>query len=53
MGKATSIQAKRDEKGRRSQVMCHQIEQLKEEIKEKDQAMIVEHFKHQNISKEL
>jgi len=33
-------------------VMCHQIEQLKEEIKEKDVAMIAEHFKHQNISKE-
>lgn len=34
------------------QVMCHQIEQLKEEIKEKDVAMIAEHFKHQGISKD-
>merc|ERR1719277_2848026 len=33
-------------------VMCHQIEQLKEEIKEKDKAMITEHFDHQFIQKE-
>lgn len=33
-------------------VMCHQIDQLKEEIKEKDKAMISEHFEHQFISKE-
>lgn len=33
-------------------VMSHQIEQLKEEIKEKDKAMISEHFAHQNINKE-
>merc|ERR1719277_96350 len=33
-------------------VMCHQIDQLKEEIKEKDKAMITEHFDHQFIQKE-
>eukprot|EP00931_Biecheleriopsis_adriatica_P005896 TRINITY_DN107371_c0_g1_i1.p1 TRINITY_DN107371_c0_g1~~TRINITY_DN107371_c0_g1_i1.p1 ORF type:complete len:872 (+),score=341.42 TRINITY_DN107371_c0_g1_i1:172-2787(+) len=33
-------------------VMCHQIDQLKEEIKEKDKAMITEHFDHEFISKE-
>merc|ERR1719222_1244604 len=33
-------------------VMYHQIEQLKEEIKEKDKAMITEHFDHQFIQKE-
>eukprot|EP00747_Dinoflagellata_sp_TGD_P210717 gnl/TRDRNA2_/TRDRNA2_83982_c0_seq2.p1 gnl/TRDRNA2_/TRDRNA2_83982_c0~~gnl/TRDRNA2_/TRDRNA2_83982_c0_seq2.p1 ORF type:complete len:859 (+),score=296.61 gnl/TRDRNA2_/TRDRNA2_83982_c0_seq2:153-2729(+) len=33
-------------------VMYHQIEQLKEEIKEKDKALITEHFEHQFISKE-
>merc|ERR1712066_301533 len=33
-------------------VMHHQIEQLKEEIKEKDKAMITEHFDHQFIQKE-
>lgn len=33
-------------------VMYHQIEQLKEEIKEKDKAMITEHFDHQTIQKE-
>merc|ERR1712066_776084 len=31
-------------------VMYHQIEQLKEEIKEKDKALITEHFEHQFIS---
>jgi len=33
-------------------VMQHQIEQLKEEIKEKDKAMITEHFAHRNIMRE-
>jgi len=33
-------------------VMHHQIEQLKEEIKEKDKQLITEHFDHQFISKE-
>jgi chromosome segregation ATPase len=33
-------------------VMHHQIEQLKEEIKEKDKQLITEHFEHQFISKE-
>merc|ERR1712050_513818 len=33
-------------------VMYHQIEQLKEEIKEKDKALITEHFDHQFIQKE-
>jgi len=33
-------------------VMYHQIEQLKEEIKEKDKAMITEHFDHEFIKKE-
>ncbi|CAE8635587.1 unnamed protein product, partial [Polarella glacialis] len=37
---------------KRFRVMCHQIEQLKEEIKEKDKAMITEHFDHQLISKD-
>merc|ERR1712187_357106 len=32
--------------------MYLQIEQLKEEIKEKDKALITEHFEHQFISKE-
>merc|ERR1719195_2177125 len=32
--------------------MHHQIEQLKEEIKEKDKQLITEHFEHQFISKE-
>eukprot|EP00930_Biecheleria_cincta_P035010 TRINITY_DN2411_c0_g1_i1.p1 TRINITY_DN2411_c0_g1~~TRINITY_DN2411_c0_g1_i1.p1 ORF type:complete len:876 (-),score=242.73 TRINITY_DN2411_c0_g1_i1:87-2714(-) len=33
-------------------VMVHQIEQLKEEIKEKDKSVVAEHLAHQNISKE-
>merc|ERR1711972_726827 len=33
-------------------VMYHQIEQLKEEIKEKDKALITEHFERQFINKE-
>lgn len=33
-------------------VMQHQIEQLKEEIKEKDKQLITEHFEHQFISRE-
>merc|ERR1712203_969443 len=33
-------------------VMYHQIEQLKEEIKEKDKAMITELFEHQLVNKE-
>merc|ERR1719277_1945275 len=33
-------------------VMYIQIDQLKEEIKEKDRAMISEHFDHQNITRE-
>merc|ERR1719491_617398 len=33
-------------------VMYHQIEQLKEEIKEKDKQLITEHFEHQFISRE-
>eukprot|EP00933_Yihiella_yeosuensis_P024988 TRINITY_DN1936_c0_g1_i3.p1 TRINITY_DN1936_c0_g1~~TRINITY_DN1936_c0_g1_i3.p1 ORF type:complete len:790 (+),score=229.12 TRINITY_DN1936_c0_g1_i3:233-2602(+) len=37
---------------KRFRVMYHQIEQLKEEIKEKDKAMITEHIDHQTISKE-
>ncbi|CAK9086395.1 unnamed protein product [Durusdinium trenchii] len=41
-----------NEMRKKFKVMCHQIEQLKEEIKEKDVAMIAEHFKHQGISKE-
>merc|ERR1711998_791795 len=37
---------------KRFKVMHHQIEQLKEEIKEKDKQLIREHFEHQFISKE-
>merc|ERR1719238_571754 len=37
---------------KRFKVMHHQIEQLKEEIKEKDKQLITEHFEHQFISKE-
>lgn len=34
-------------------IMHHQIEQLKEEIKEKDQAMIKKHFDHHRMTKEV
>merc|ERR1719398_344341 len=37
---------------KRFKVMHHQIEQLKEEIKEKDKQLITEHFEHQFINKE-
>merc|ERR1719301_362220 len=37
---------------RKFKIMYHQIEQLKEEIKEKDQALIKEHFDHNKKSKE-
>merc|ERR1719335_2003354 len=40
------------EMGKKFRVMHHQIEQLKEEIKEKDKQLITEHFEHQFISKE-
>ncbi|CAK0901746.1 unnamed protein product, partial [Prorocentrum cordatum] len=33
-------------------VMNHQIEQLKEEIKEKDKALVSEHTEHQSISRD-
>merc|ERR1712159_767077 len=36
---------------RKFKIMYHQIEQLKEEIKEKDQALIKEHFDHHKMSK--
>merc|ERR1712159_12529 len=36
---------------RKFKIMYHQIEQLKEEIKEKDQALIKEHFDHHKVSK--
>merc|ERR1719171_226571 len=35
---------------RKFKIMYHQIEQLKEEIKEKDQALIKEHFDHHKVS---
>eukprot|EP00397_Hematodinium_sp_SG-2012_P012444 GEMP01012615.1.p1 GENE.GEMP01012615.1~~GEMP01012615.1.p1 ORF type:complete len:648 (+),score=198.80 GEMP01012615.1:345-2288(+) len=34
-------------------IMYHQIEQLKEEIKEKDQSMIKKHFDHHRMTKEV
>merc|ERR1712144_67639 len=36
---------------RKFKIMYHQIEQLKEEIKEKDQALIKEHFDHRFVTK--
>merc|ERR1712050_449139 len=33
-------------------IMYHQIEQLKEEIKEKDSQLIKEHFEHHRVSKD-
>merc|ERR1719253_2584999 len=36
---------------RKFKIMYHQIEQLKEEIKEKDQALIKEHFEHHKVQK--
>merc|ERR1719221_388806 len=36
---------------RKFKIMYHQIEQLKEEIKEKDQALIKEHFDHNRVQK--
>merc|ERR1712139_236439 len=36
---------------RRFKIMYHQIEQLKEEIKEKDSALIKEHFEHHKVQK--
>jgi len=36
---------------RKFKIMYHQIEQLKEEIKEKDQALIKEHFDHTKMQK--
>merc|ERR1719440_1133235 len=36
---------------RKFKIMYHQIEQLKEEIKEKDQALIKEHFEHHKVEK--
>eukprot|EP00747_Dinoflagellata_sp_TGD_P210719 gnl/TRDRNA2_/TRDRNA2_83982_c0_seq4.p1 gnl/TRDRNA2_/TRDRNA2_83982_c0~~gnl/TRDRNA2_/TRDRNA2_83982_c0_seq4.p1 ORF type:complete len:862 (+),score=292.55 gnl/TRDRNA2_/TRDRNA2_83982_c0_seq4:50-2635(+) len=36
---------------RKFKIMYHQIEQLKEEIKEKDQALIHEHLNHNKVSK--
>merc|ERR1719301_241333 len=36
---------------RKFKIMYHQIEQLKEEIKEKDEALIKEHFNHHKMSK--
>eukprot|EP00435_Cladocopium_sp_Y103_P056300 s620_g19.t1 len=41
-----------NEMRKKFKVMCHQIEQLKEEIKEKDVRMIEDHSKHVQISKE-
>merc|ERR1712084_41959 len=36
---------------RKFKIMYHQIEQLKEEIKEKDQALVKEHFDHNKVQK--
>merc|ERR1712146_434671 len=36
---------------RKFKIMYHQIEQLKEEIKEKDQALIKEHWDHTRMTK--
>jgi len=41
-----------NEMRKKFKVMCHQIDQLKEEIKEKDVRMIEDHSKHVQISKE-
>jgi len=48
----TEAQEEIGEMLKRFKVMQHQIEQLKEEIKEKDKQLITEHFEHQFISKE-
>merc|ERR1719269_179853 len=37
---------------RKFKIMYRQIEQLKEEIKEKDQALIKEHFEHHRVNKD-
>merc|ERR1719502_937641 len=38
---------------RKFKIMYHQIEQLKEEIKEKEQALIKEHFEHNRVQKSM
>merc|ERR1712100_733132 len=38
---------------RKFKIMYHQIEQLKEEIKEKEQALIKEHFEHNKTQKNM
>merc|ERR1711959_340325 len=38
---------------RKFKIMYHQIEQLKEEIKEKEQALIKEHFEHNSQQKKM
>merc|ERR1719171_1047666 len=40
-----------DEMRRKFKIMYHQIEQLKEEIKEKDSSLIKEHFEHHKVQK--
>merc|ERR1712187_711668 len=37
---------------RKFKIMYHQIEQLKEEIKEKDQALVKEHFFHSVVQRQ-
>ena len=37
---------------RKFKIMNHQIEQLKEEIQAKDQALVKEHFEHMKVEKE-
>merc|ERR1711871_841878 len=37
---------------RKFKIMNHQIEQLKEEITSKDQALVKEHFEHQEVEKQ-
>merc|ERR1719473_1274652 len=37
---------------RKQKIMNHQIEQLKEEITAKDQALVKEHFDHKKVEKE-
>ena len=38
---------------RKFKIIYHQIEQLKEEIKEKDQTLIKEHFEHHKVARIL